>query len=523
MSLASGFSEEYQGVGYYSPESPIAPGLLPGGRGDERPPRWTNMRSREGSECMEGRKMLYSRTPSEPSVIGSRQGSQFSQPIPATSSRATAVQNVEIKKIVETVGQSCMDQYGSLHKALRDIRTDPEGNLRRPDLRRWFEEHHVATRMADRFFDHITADRGGSTVSMNTMKNVFDTVVGDHLGKKDTKASHHHHHNVHGLLRPQHSEGSIISVPGADTCPTAMTKDRLKKIAKQMTGKTQRRYIDKYGNIQRQELQHVFESYGLAPEQANELFDTIDNKREGEIKFKELSKHLAQFLHVEEPKKKVAAPASRERRLDDYAMTRICDHIGGKASQKHRTVQGAMRAIDRDADNKIDRFEVRNFFRNYGSKTKLADRFFEAIDVNREGKIDFGEFQDKFSPFIQPGYHPPKPGEDQKQFYKDAKWGQSLYEREALQGRPQRPQSSRSSRSNSASICHDEVHQMRYGRFEGVSTYQSSFNADIYQQVQSPSPSGQAFGWGQNGSEPPRFEGISTYQAMNSGVAAQFS
>lgn len=293
-----------------------------------------------------------------------------------------------------------------------------------------------------------------------------------------------------------------------------MTKDRLKKIAKQMTGKTQRRYIDKYGNIQRQELQHVFESYGLAPEQANELFDTIDNKREGEIKFKELSKHLAQFLHVEEPRKKVPAPASREGRLDDGMMTMICDHIGGKASQKHRTVQGAMKTIDRDADNKIDRFEVRNFFRNYGSKTKLADKFFEAMDANREGKIDFGEFQDKFSPFIQPGYHPPKPGEDQKQFYKDAKWGQSHNEG-GVQGKPKRPQSSRSSRSSnvSASICHDELHQNRFGRFEGVSTYAASFNADIYSKVQSPSPSGQAFGWGQNRSEPPRFEGVSTYQA----------
>jgi len=429
-----------------------------------------------------------------------------------------AMENTDIKKLVEHIGQSCIDNYGSLDKALRDVRYDSNGNVSRADMKIWFESHRVAIRMANKFFDHFASQEQKannsdaiSTVSMGTIKNVFDTVVGQHLarGESTDHKKHHHHHNVHGLLRPQHSEGSIISVPNADSHHVAMTQEKLKKIAKQMTSKSQRRYIDKYGNIGRQELQHMFESYGLTPEQSNELFNSVDTERQGEIKFKDLSAHLAEFLHVDAPKKAsdtkhVQRDASgrviqvaRDTALDDETMTKICDHVGGKAAAKFKSVFGAFRFVDPDLDGKVDRFEVRNFFRNYGSKTGMADRFFDTLDHSREGRIDFAEFQKKFAPYIQKGYHAPRAGENQADIYKQQKHQLATYQtpQEAPTAGGQhksnfciaagahagRPPSSRS--SNRSSRAEDELHANRFGRFEGVSTYQASYNADVYRQV----------------------------------------
>lgn len=504
------------------------------------------MRSNEGSEVgtptgeSPDKRMLYARTRSEGSMRGSGrvspQGSPTSpraaqlQPSAGTSkaakARAAALENAEIKRIVEVVGQSCMDKHKSLHKAFRDVRTDRDGNLMRGDMRRFFESHRVATRMADRFWDHITGDNKKkepwdesmgpdtqSVVSMNTLKTVFDAVVGDHLGKGEQlhgggdNKPHHHHHNVHGLLRPQHSEGSIISLANADTHHGVMTAEKLKKVVKQMTGKSQRRYIDKYGNIDRNDLQHMFEGYGLTPEQSNEVFEGIDKNRQGEIQFKDLKDQLGKLLGVEgDIQKKAKNGVAREPALDDITMTRVCDHIGGKAGQKYKTMQGAFRSVDRDMDDMVDRFEVRSFFRGYGSKTALADKFFDTLDNKREGKIPFSAFKDKFAPFIQPGYHPPIEGVCQKTLYKDDKWGVSDYvvqdastkmgaqmdnfqkgspdKNGKRRSQSERPRSNRSRSSNaSSSVVQDELHQNRFGRFEGVSTYQASFCADVYAQV----------------------------------------
>merc|ERR1719487_2246895 len=173
MSLASDYSQG---------ESNALPPQVSAG---DRMPRWTKMRSREGSEASmpieeaDGRRMLYSRPRSEGSLRDSGRGSpQGGYPgsgrgspqggYPGSSSRfqpqpmaddarravaaGKAMENTDIKKLVEHIGQSCMDNYGSLDKALRDIRYDSNGNVSRADMKIWFESHRVAIRMANKFF-----------------------------------------------------------------------------------------------------------------------------------------------------------------------------------------------------------------------------------------------------------------------------------------------------------------------------------------------------------------------------------
>jgi len=244
---------------------------------------------------------------------------------------------------------------------------------------------------------------------------------------------------------------------------------------------------------------------------ANDLFDSIDADRNGLVSFKEFHQHLPKFLGIkdEERKRKPKGASPKEAALDEATLTRICDHLGTKAQQKHKTVYNAFRFVDKDGDDMIDRWEVRNFFRNHGSKTKLADLFFDTMDTEREGKISFHAFQKRFTPFIQPGYHPPRPDECQREYYKgETSWGTSQYDPQSLskgigcmhggsrnaltaQSAPSSPSnrsrrksksSNRSSSISSArsSRCNDELHLNRFGKFEGMTTYQASFNQCLF-------------------------------------------
>lgn len=541
------------------------------GRTDERPPRWSRMRSREGSEAgtpsesangdlrmpVSGTRFEsnMSRTQSEPSIAaiatspqaaGGRIRTQSDavrrSPSPqaaehrpacagkpayaaaeeiasvasslrsgrATSScaareRAEAVEEAEMSQIINHIGHSCIDKYGSLQLAFHELKTDAKGDMRQVDLRRFFESHHVATRMADRFFQHMTKERRSSTMHVQELKSVFDQVVGQHLEKKSAK-------NVHGLLRPLKKSSFMeeVGCKAGDMASNAKHHDpicpeRMKQITKAMTSREQRRYIDKSGDFRREDLQILFWNYGLKAAQANELFDRIDTNRNGEISFKEFNAHLPGFLGVKEEKEKHKKGANYNTLLDEERMTTICDHLGTKAGQKYRRVYDAFRYVDKDGDDKIDRWEVRNFFRSYGSKTKVADTFFDTLDTDREGKISYKDFQKRFAPYIQPGYHAPKPGENQREFYggNEVKCYQSTSDlvnrnhksmepptdTSNKRGRPRPNRSNQSPKSEysgdspasaRSSRCQDELRANRFGKFDGISTYQASFNQHIF-------------------------------------------
>lgn len=420
----------------------------------------------------------------------------------------------DLKKIVLHIGHHCLDEHGDLKQALKDIRVDRDGNMTRGDVRRFFEEHHVPTRMADRFFDHVNREQRGSCLHMDTLVNVFEQEVGDHLCKGIGSKK-----NVHGLLRPPDTELHICDLAKTAEAkvmqdPSAMSSDRKKLIQKLMCSQEQRRYINKYGNMRREDLQLLFNTYGLPSCKGNELFDRIDSDRTGEISFKDLQRNIGEYFGLQDERKKRTHVGSEKKELfDDDTMVRVCDHIGTKVAQKHRRVQDAFRFVDTDADDCIDRWECRTFFRNYGSKTKVADKFFDSCDPNRTGRVSKREFQRRFTPYIQPGYHAPRPNECQKTFYeevKTTKWcrkdenkiggaknpatkasGINTLTLQALKqsaaGQPTSPTPSEGRRSQvshngslTSSLAENELHANRFGKFEGVSTYMASFNQDIY-------------------------------------------
>lgn len=95
-----------------------------------------------------------------------------------------------------------------------------------------------------------------------------------------------------------------------------------------------------------------------------------------------------------------------ERSVQDHSkgFTQICELIGTKAAQRFRSVQECFRFLDQDHNGLISRSEMREFCHVLNISREFADRFFDMLDVNRRGEIDFPELAPIFGPYIQPGY-----------------------------------------------------------------------------------------------------------------------
>jgi Ca2+-binding EF-hand superfamily protein len=94
------------------------------------------------------------------------------------------------------------------------------------------------------------------------------------------------------------------------------------------------------------------------------------------------------------------SPAERE----EHELRTICEQIGVKAAQKFGTVREAFRYLDSDHDGKISRSEMRYFFRAYNFDESVADRFYNKLDRDGSGELEYGEFMKFVAPYVQPDF-----------------------------------------------------------------------------------------------------------------------
>jgi len=95
------------------------------------------------------------------------------------------------------------------------------------------------------------------------------------------------------------------------------------------------------------------------------------------------------------------AKASPEERRD-HELRQICEQIGLKAAQKFSTVRQAFRYLDADHDGKISRSEMQYFFRAYNFPDQIADRFYDRLDHDGSGEVEYSEFMKYIAPYVQP-------------------------------------------------------------------------------------------------------------------------
>lgn len=89
---------------------------------------------------------------------------------------------------------------------------------------------------------------------------------------------------------------------------------------------------------------------------------------------------------------------------DDHELQSMCEQIGMKAAQKFKTVREAFRYLDADHDGKISRSEIHYFFRAYNIPAHIADRFFDKLDYDGSGEVEYGEITRYLARYIQSDY-----------------------------------------------------------------------------------------------------------------------
>eukprot|EP00441_Pelagodinium_beii_P027154 CAMPEP_0197660956 /NCGR_PEP_ID=MMETSP1338-20131121/51160_1 /TAXON_ID=43686 ORGANISM="Pelagodinium beii, Strain RCC1491" /NCGR_SAMPLE_ID=MMETSP1338 /ASSEMBLY_ACC=CAM_ASM_000754 /LENGTH=594 /DNA_ID=CAMNT_0043238419 /DNA_START=7 /DNA_END=1791 /DNA_ORIENTATION=- len=90
-------------------------------------------------------------------------------------------------------------------------------------------------------------------------------------------------------------------------------------------------------------------------------------------------------------------PLTKEERQ----MKEVLQLVSLKAAQKFSTIRGALRHLDSDCDGTVDRSEIRYFFRAYDFPEHVADQFFEYLDEEQKGELDYGFFVSFIRPFLE--------------------------------------------------------------------------------------------------------------------------
>jgi len=96
------------------------------------------------------------------------------------------------------------------------------------------------------------------------------------------------------------------------------------------------------------------------------------------------------------------------RQLRDQEFRKVCDLVGQKAAERHKTVADCFLRIDTDGNGAVERDELRVFFRQFNLTQDLADYFFDTLDVDKNNEVDYHELRQIIGPYIQPGYKVPR-------------------------------------------------------------------------------------------------------------------
>lgn len=86
----------------------------------------------------------------------------------------------------------------------------------------------------------------------------------------------------------------------------------------------------------------------------------------------------------------------------DPELHMVCEQIGLKAAQKFSTVRQAFRYLDSDHDGRISRSEMQYFFRAYNFPAQIADKFYDRLDRDGSGEVEYSEFMKYIAPYVQP-------------------------------------------------------------------------------------------------------------------------
>jgi len=349
----------------------------------------------------------------------------------------------EFKKLREEVGDKAALKFRHVRDAFRFCDTDKDGVISRSECLHFFRVFNVDEGRSDRFFNHLDQNNSGE-IDYGEFRKFFGTLVqpdygpGANFGTPDPA-------NVHpsGAMTARASRDTQFKY--ADSlnqiyCPRREINDyvpenipaELRKICQLIGEKAPQRFrtvreafrfvdADHDGKVDRREIQCFFRVFNIPEDAANKMFDYLDKDGNDSVDYNEFVQHFGPYIQpgyrlperlppapsrkpramsLQEPQ---TARTSREHNKGHPDLEKMLRVVTEKAAVKWRKARECFRYVDADLMGFVTRDEVRRFLGHFGLPNYVADTLFRQLDLDKDGKVDYREFVDYFSPYIQPG------------------------------------------------------------------------------------------------------------------------
>mmetsp|Transcript_108399 Transcript_108399/g.203440 ORF Transcript_108399/g.203440 Transcript_108399/m.203440 type:complete len:481 (-) Transcript_108399:142-1584(-) len=289
------------------------------------------------------------------------------------TSRTSRSSTRPLEEIAGKLNSEASERFGSMGTALKGLKTDTLGNVSRGEVRRLFEELGQNRKTADQCFDSMS-DRG--SVDVSQLRDVLD-------------------------YRPQRSRGSSRAGSEAGDLVTTIKPSPFSRVPAPDSSLPE----------SAREAWTAPGLNGASPEAGMDRVQDVDRRSNTSADRANVKEQASENGEKEKPEKKVRGPVSEGEEINyeelflsrniSPQLTRNLQLLGPALGRKFRTIRRAFRDVDTDHSNTVDRDETREFFRNFGFiEPGPADEFFDAMDSDGGGLVDYREFQKVFAPYI---------------------------------------------------------------------------------------------------------------------------
>lgn len=330
----------------------------------------------------------------------------------------------DMKVILQMISEKAAQRFGSIRDALRHLDSDCDGSVDRSEVRHFFRSYNVTEEVADKFFDFLDEEKRGELdygKVVNFLRPFLEGAInGTPLTARDlTKGKGAPDFVMEEMLEATvEGEKKLASF---DSQFEATLRLLAQKVIDRF-GSTAAAFrhvdLDRNGIMTRNETRFLFRLVNFSEELADQFHDSVDTNGSGEISLQEFYTSLAPYVEIQErpvpkrqdfilkpdtpetPEPLTSRAVSKEwtkhvQPAQRVELRRLMQDIGDKLQLKFKHVRDAFRPLNLQRLGKINREEMRSFFRGFGHPKDVADRVFDLLQ-DKAGEVEYAVFMSHF-------------------------------------------------------------------------------------------------------------------------------
>lgn len=318
----------------------------------------------------------------------------------------------DMKVILQMISEKAAQKFGSIRDALRHLDSDCDGSVDRSE------------EVADKFFDFLDEEKRGELdygKVVNFLRPFLEGAInGTPLTARDlTKGKGAPDFVMEEMLEATvEGEKKLASFDSQFEATLRLLAQKVIDRFGSMAAAFRHVDLDRNGIMTRNETRFLFRLVNFSEELADQFHDSVDTNGSGEISLQEFYTSLAPYVEIQErpvpkrqdfilkpdtpetPEPLTSRAVSKEwtkhvQPAQRVELRRLMQDIGDKLQLKFKHVRDAFRPLNLQRLGKINREEMRSFFRGFGHPKDVADRVFDLLQ-DKAGEVEYAVFMSHF-------------------------------------------------------------------------------------------------------------------------------